>query len=173
MPGILSVNQTETTSKLRIGYNTDELMMMIEEDARIAINSVSDSVFNLFLTEYVDRFAYTKHNVRYRASGEFHDSWKLRPARKSSSGISATIVYDPSRMQFDASIFKHGSSIKKDDGSEWGDARPYLADLLNTKGSTSSLGWNSREEAYWDAFVRDVFESGEIDRAFALIFQGV
>jgi hypothetical protein len=163
MPGITYHTPTRSSARVTVHreiHNDNELFAAIDADLRNAISATLDDIFSIFLTNYVQKYAYTGSNAWYIPSGEFLSAWRTTQVRKAGNSIGGTIIYDPKGMTYDFDIWKHGSQFEK-----WGTAVPYMADILNTKGPIG-MPWNYREEAFWDKFVEDIFDSGEIDRIF-------
>ena len=164
MPGTIYHTPTRSAAKVAVNrnvYNDNELFAAIDADIRNAISATLDEIFSIFLTNYVEQYAYTHSNAWYVPSGEFLNAWRLTRVMKVRENIGGNIIYDPRGMTYDFDTWKHGSQMQG-----WGTAVPYMADLLNVKGPIG-MAWNYRDEAYWDKFVEDIFDSGEVDRIFS------
>jgi hypothetical protein len=146
--------------------NEQELNQLVEKLAREAIESITIEVLNLFKT-YVYKHVYTSHGsnaIYHDGSGlptyEFMEAWQWSEIRKQLDVISTQMWFNPGRMDFDMDTFKHGSKY-----STPPDARASLMDILNKTGYSSSLWLSvSRKVAYWDEFISDMFDRGELGK---------
>jgi hypothetical protein len=141
--------------------------MLVEQRAREAIEGASKEILEIFKKDYVQKMVYDSHgkNVRYyadtgRPTGEFKDAWEWTPIERNINSLVTELFYNPELMSFDASKFLHGS--------KYGDPQDATGDLdviLNKAGRSSSL-WLSvdRPVAYFDEFIREIFDSGEMKR---------
>ena len=163
MPGTTYHTPTRSSARIAVNrnvYNDNELYAAIDADMRNALSATLDEIFSIFLTNYVEKYAYTHSNTWYVPSGEFLNAWRTTRVTKIGDSLGGSIIYDPKGMTYDFDTWKHGSQMQG-----WGTAVPYMADLLNVQGPIG-MAWNYRDEAYWDKFVEDIFDSGEIDRMF-------
>lgn len=147
--------------------NDAELEAIIAQITEEILEEVSAELYDIFLEDYVERYAYQGSNEWYHdgsgePTGEFLLAWQRRSPKRVADGFESSITYDPTEVSSDASTWKHASQFQG-----WGSARAFMADLLNVAGSTSSLNWNHREKAYWDTFKKEMFESGGVDKMFA------
>lgn len=168
-----SPTRTRARITAREFSNDDEMEMVISGDMQNIVDSVTEDIFDVFLSEYVAKYAYGGgkglggSNKWYMSgngepSGEFYNSWKIAFQRTTRTTVGSSIIYDPANMGADFDTWKHTSQIQG-----WGNEIPYMPFILNMTGSTSSLDWNYREKGFWDEFVKEIFDSGEIDRLFA------
>lgn len=167
MPIVKRARQSETASRFKVGLrdvtNDAELESFLRQDLEAMVDDVINDL-QATLMEYIDEYVYSSSNTWYVSTGQFPLSWTVQ---KIKSNLQASLVFDPTGvMRWDRG-WEHGSKM-----GNWNSAVPYMADLLNKTGGTSSLGWNDRKVGYWDKFVADMFDGGEVDRMFAMKFQG-
>lgn len=130
-----------------------------------ALEAITEEVLDLFRKEYIRKYVYNSHgsNVDYHAGSgvptyEFENAWDWTPIRRQVNSLVTELWYNPSRLTFDADTFKHGSIYSRPE-----DVRASLMDILNKTGYSSSLWLSvSRDTAYWEQFLIDMFDSGKL-----------
>lgn len=149
-----------------------DLQSLIEQQARKAIEAATEEVLDIFKEKYIQKMVYDSHkvNARYHddtmePTGQFKRAWMWTAISKVLNTLSTEMFYDPTLLRHDSSTFLHGSKYRKR-GSIWSeDARETLMDILNKEGRSSSLWLSvSRPEAYFDRFIEDMFDNGELNR---------
>lgn len=168
MPIKQTVKTTERTSRAKIAFrdiHSDvELNQYLEEDLQKMIDNIV-SEMHTSLLYYIDLYVYSNSNTWYVPTFQFPLAWVVQ---KEKTGLGASVVFDPTGvMKWDRG-WTHGSEI-----TGWNSAVPYMADLLNTTGGTSRLGWNNRSVGYWDEFIREWYDGGELDRLFSASLAGL
>lgn len=115
--------------------------------------------------EHIDSDVYSFSGSQYYNStgnrtGEFKDSWTASDAKPIPGGYQAEIASDPSRMQFNAETFLHGSYA--------GDVREYLGEIINDGLAGSLFGdgfWRSKRP-FFDNTVQELMDGGLIRQWF-------
>lgn len=157
--------------------NQNDLTKLLESQARLALESATEELLDLFKTEYIQKYVYDGHspNEMYhggsgKPTGEFMEAWQWTELKKVTNKLITEMWYDPSKLQYDMGTFKHGSKY-----STPKDVRKTLMDILNKDGYSSSL-WLSvnRPVAYWEQFISDMFASGKLNEIIGkhLILKG-
>ena len=149
-----------------------ELRKQLQEEIKLVIDRVAKRVSE-DLAKRIDQDVYESHspNKDYfdkskQPTYQFRDeAWPWTDA--TSKGIRQVVkelYYDGSRMAYKGNKFLHGSNI---DG--WGDARRFLAEILNQDSKLSSL-WITKERpanaAYWDNFLGEIFGQDRLSKYF-------
>jgi hypothetical protein len=146
----------------------EELKVIVMDVSGKAVRKTIEDIFDIFIEEYVNKYAYSNGNTWYLGdsgvpSGQFRESWRKKFRRDEENELVGTIFYNPIGHMVDNSasynLWRHYSKFEG-----WESAIPHMDVLLNKAGSTSSLGWNDRAEAYWDLFISEMFDSGEAAR---------
>ena len=153
--------------------NQANLSNVIEDQARKAIEEATEEILDLFKEEYVQKMVYDSHgsntvyyNGNGKPTGEFKDAWLWTDISKSANKLITTFFYNPSLLSHDAPSFLHGSTF----GSPQ-DAREQLPDILNKTGRSSSLHISvSRPQAYFDEFIQDMFDNGDLEKILTKYF---
>jgi len=132
---------------------------MLEEQLGEALDAAADEILELFLTKYVDKFAYIKNPKVYDRTFEFRRSWEFSELEKTARGLSRELYFNEMKMQsFDTDSFHHGSKYS---------LPQYVGDILPSvlEGKKSKL-WLSvtRKVKFWDRFVEDMFAKGKLDK---------
>ena len=153
--------------------NQADLSSVIENQARKAIEEATEEVLDLFKEKYVQAMVYDSHepnkdyyNKSKTPTGEFKEAWLWTDIKKSANRLITTFFYNPSLLSHDAPTFLHGSTF----GSPT-DAREDLAAILNKTGPSSSH-WISviRPQAYFDEFIQDMFDNGDLEKILTKYF---
>ena len=160
-----------------------------------SINEVSEKIYktldnNSKLRKIIKRDVYVKPKNAYYAYGkkqptyEFLDAWDWLPAKKDMGKITKELFYNWQKLSVDEENWVHGSFD--------GDARENLADILNLAfnnykaGFTSDYRWPPKannpkdpkaphfskfRQPFWENFVKNLFDEGELDRMFISAFR--
>ena len=143
--------------------NDQELQRTIGKLAEEAIQSASKEILKLFQEDYLKAIVFNSHgkNKVYSRTGEFFEAWDFSEIKKTLNTISTELWYNPSKLTtFDPDSFTHGSKY-----SSPNDIRSNLQDILNKAGYSSSLWLSvSRSLPYWDTFILNMFEGGQLVR---------
>ena len=139
--------------------NERQLRKILEEQTAGAINDTADEVLDLFLKDYIEKFAYIDNPKMYDRTMEFKNSWEFSDLKKSAMSISRELWFNDSKMTtFDTSKFIHGSIY-----STPRDVRSNLPSIL--EGKRSKL-WISveRRVKFWEKFISDMFSGGKLEQ---------
>lgn len=156
--------------------NENELIKVMKEAVRKALDGVTKDVLQIFREEYIMKMVYEEHipNSRYYNNSrtptyEFKDAWDWSAIREDVKELSTQLWYDGSTLSFDEigddwrnDTYLHGSRY-----STPPDVRMHLMDILNKKGRSSSLWLSStavRKRAYWTEFIKDMITRGELEK---------
>lgn len=150
--------------------NEQEFVTMMEKLLREVLDGITKEVIDIFKEKYIRRYVYSSpdshgpnkmyHGGTRKPTYEFEGAWSWTPIKKQLETLSTEMWFNPSKLTFDDSTFRHGSIYSTPE-----DVRASLMDILNKEGYSSSL-WLSvkRKEAYWNKFLEDMFSSGELGR---------
>lgn len=147
--------------------NENDLQVMIEIQARLALEGATEEILERFKKDYLRKYVYDSHgdNEEYHggsgmATYQFEESWEWTEIKRVTDILVTEMWYNPDDMDFDRDSFLHGSKYSKPQ-----DVRHNLMDILNKKGFSSDL-WLSvyRPVAYWEQFIVDLFDRGELHR---------
>jgi hypothetical protein len=168
MPIVKLRRETEKTSRVKVAFrdihNDAELMQYLEEDLQKMIDNITKEM-HASLMQYIELYVYSTNNEWYVPTFQFPLAWIVQ---KEKSGLGASVVFDPTNVMRWDRYWAHGSKI-----TGWNSAVPYMSELLNTVGGTSHMGWNNRSVGYWDEFIKEWYEGGEIDRLFSASLAGL
>ena len=152
--------------------NESELLSVMEEAAREALEAVTEEVLRLFKSAYIRKYVYGSHgkNIVYydgsrKPTYEFEDAWVWTEIKKQLKSLVTTMWYDPSNMKFHMNTFLHGSKY-----STPPDVRDNLPAIL--EGKQSSL-WLSvyRPIKFYEKFIEDMFDKGELEKIIIKHFE--
>lgn len=143
--------------------------MLVEKAVEEALEAITAEVLVIFKRDYVMKYVYESHmpNVKYhnntrKPTYEFLEAWDWTALRKKVNSISKELWFDSSKLSHDEPSYLHGSKYSTPE-----DVRDKLMDILNKAGRSSSLWLSStaiRPVAYWDKFLDDFIDGGEMDR---------
>ena len=146
----------------------------IEEVLKAVSGKISEK-----LQRQIERDVYTTENTWYNRTGEFERAWKWKEIKKTISSMTRELYYDSDSVKW------NGKWVHGNPGRE---ASSNLEDILNlawgnypSSGYTSSMLWRSGEDKhfshkrrpYWDNFIKDLFDGGELERLFEEEFSNV
>lgn len=149
-----------------------ELRKQLQEEVKSVIDRVAKRV-SKDLAQRINKDVYDSHtpnkdyfNKTKQPTYQFRDeAWPWTDT--TSKGIHKVIkelYYEGSLMEYKGDKFFHGSNIKG-----WGDARRFLAEILNQDSKLSSL-WITKERpansAYWDNFLGEMFGQDRLSKYF-------
>ena len=139
--------------------NDADLEKLLEELIGEALDDTAEEVLELFLTKYIDKFAYIKNPKEYSRTLEFRNSWEFSDLKRVAMSLSRELWFNPANMKtFNPKKFQHGSKY-----SSPNDIRDNLPAIL--EGKRSSL-WISveRKVKFWEKFVEDMIDRGKLER---------
>lgn len=151
-------------------FTYEQLRIEAQNALKEAISRTSERVSKI-LADQIDRDVYKSHgaNSWYHdftsvPTYEFRDkAWEWSPAVMGAIGdVVSELAYKPNNIEFDEGTWKHGSPIKG-----WGDAREYLANILNQEGKKSSLSMTvdrPSDARFWDNFLKQMFDNKVIEK---------
>jgi len=139
------------------------------------IENVSTKVLD-YLRENIEKYVYEYgdsneiyHAGSAEATYEFYNSFKWKDIEASVKGISKELFYDYLSMNYDKDTWLHGSDSSKVK-KQGGDARKFLASILNAEGKLSSLFLTKPRKPYWDITMKELFDNKKIDGWFDIEF---
>jgi hypothetical protein len=137
--------------------NDGELLAILGTVIEDVINNVSDKAIQL-LRDDIEKYAVNQPSDWYERTNEFENAFRWDDLAINLTNFSRRLFYDPTTMAtYDANNFIHGSPF-----TNGGDARDNLADILNVENYTSSLHWKL-SHPYWDIFVSQLIDGGQLD----------
>lgn len=147
--------------------NESQLLKAMEEAAQKTLTGISSEVLKIFQEEYLKKIAYTKNPTIYQRTNQFFEAWDFTEVKKALNILSTELWYNSDKLRdFDPETFVHGSKY-----SSPPDVRDNLQDILNKAGYSSSL-WLSVKRAvpYWDTFIIDMFNGGQLEKIISKHF---
>lgn len=151
--------------------NSSQLNLALSKIAERVISNVSAQVLK-YLRENIIKYVYeygSSNEIYHAGSGEatyeFYNSFEWKEIKRNVAILSKELFYNYSKMNYDKNTWLHGSDpakIKK----QGGDARKFLADILNVEGLTSSLWISKPRRPYWDITIDELFNNRKIDKMF-------
>jgi len=134
------------------------------------ITAVSDKISKK-LQSQIEKDVYTTTNTWYNRTGEFERAWKWKDIKRTVSAMTRELYYDSDSVKWDKENWIHGNPGRS--------AAENLEDILNLAwtgyrdGYTSSMIWRKdnkpfshKRRPYWENFVDDLFDGGELDKMF-------
>lgn len=146
------------------------LAAAIEILVKEALEDITKEVLDQFKKNYIRKYVYSSpdshspnklyHGGTGTPTFEFEKAWDWTPVKKQLKSLVTEMWFNPSRMTFNSDSFRHGSIYSRPE-----DVRASLMDILNKDGYSSSL-WLSvkRKEAYWDKFLEDMIDDGQLGK---------
>lgn len=141
----------------------------MEKLAGEAIERSAEEILNIFINNYVLKYAYIKSPQEYERTNEFARSWEWTPLKKEFVRISKEMFYDYEKNMptFNMKKFQHGSKYSSPE-----DVRNNLMEILNTREASRLWLSVTREEPYWDKFISDMF-GGMLEKIITKNFKKV
>jgi hypothetical protein len=148
--------------------NDSVLVGVLNSIASDVINTVSDKIL-IQLKNDIERDVYLfggfPNRFYYMGMGiptfQFEKSWKWDVIKQDLMSTVKTLFEDYMSMVFEPQNYLHGSELG-------GDRRSELADDLNVSGIAKNSDFPGKERApYWDNFIREMFDEGQIDAWFS------
>ena len=145
----------------------DDLLRIMRQKAVKALEKITKEVIEIFKKDYVMAMVYNSHlpNVKYynntrMPTYEFLDAWDWSQIKDEVTRLSTEMWFDSNKLGFNSNAFLHGSRYSTPE-----DVRENLMDILNKRGYSSSL-WISvkRPKAYWDEFIKAMFNKGDLEK---------
>lgn len=145
--------------------NESDLTRILEKLAGEAIEKASKKVIDKFKKDYVLKYVYDTNPKAYERTWDFLNAWDWTPLKKEIKRISKEMWFNPGKIthtNIDDGFYQHGSKYSKPEI-----VIASIMEILDKKGRTSSL-WLSnntnRKEAYWQKFIEDMFDGGELSK---------
>jgi len=140
--------------------NDQDLQRVMEKAANDALEDSASEILNVFINQYVLKYAYIKSPQQYERTNEFVKSWDWTPTKRELFKLSKEMFYDYEKNMptFNMKKFQHGSKYSSPE-----DVIHNLMDILNTKNASSLWLSVTRDAPYWDTFINDMF-GGTLDK---------
>jgi len=151
----------------RIAVDIKQLKAFVEADSKKAVQETSEELLDIFITKYVDVYAYggAVTGEWYTPTGQFRAAWRHKNQQIAPYMWETKLYYNPSgAMHEKPERWQHYSHFGGGESSI-----ENLDEILNVQGSTSRkydwlAKWNNRKRAYFDAFILDYVDSGKAKR---------
>ena len=124
-----------------------------------ALEDITDEVLEVFLEDYIWKFAYIDDPQKYQRTNQFADAWEFTDLKRHAYTVSKELFYNEAKLTtFNPRKFQHGSKY-----SSPPDVRNNLPAIL--EGKRSSL-WISveRKVKFWERFIDDMISKGELTK---------
>lgn len=156
--------------------NSVQLKVALGVIAEKVIENVSLKVLE-YLKVNIKKYVYEygdSNEIYHAGTGEatfeFYNSFIWKDMVKSVSLVTKELFYDYSKMDYKKETWLHGSDPAKVK-EQGGDARKFLAEILNVEGHTSKLFISKKRRPYWDITIEELFDGKEMDKMFDAEFR--
>ena len=147
----------------RIAVDMKQAIAFIESDVREATMETGEELLDIFITKYVDVYAYggAVTGEWYTPTGQFRAAWRHKNQQIAPYMWETKLYYNPRGVMHEKpERWQHYSNF-----SDGGSSVENLDEILNVQGSTAQkIIWNNRKRAYFDAFILDYVDSGKAKR---------
>ena len=132
-------------------------MLRVSEEV---IEKVSKDILKK-LRENIMRYTYHGDNAFYDPTYQFLNSFVWDGFKRDVKTVIKNLYYDYHDMTYRGDLWIHGSDI-----AGWGDAREYLADILNYDGirGTGKMNMTRAVKPYWKITMEELLDKGKIEK---------